>query len=667
MVTISDSRASVRARRKLDRPPPPARPRLRGNRVEPDAARAYFRDPTCSKDGFVHLRIGRQTLPLLSGNEPVAEFAPGWRPTGLYTGLAPLLLLEFAHDGGGRGVWFLDHRLNRIGGEVGDLPPSMLGLLRQHATPLLRRLLDQVLTSQTPSLDPRLLDFLSLDQAIRVSITQSCRDGLLPTPLVDRLDHLALQPMFFTAADGRLRAIERSRLLAALEVEWQDHQTSCLLAGRLVWPSPIDGAELQSDGSLPLDDFHILYRFTDRAAGLVFFVAIAEHEAHAVAVWFPSMNLMLSRNDHDRVAAATQVHPRLTWLVDHVVRWADVLVPYLARKASRFASVMRAYPAVHLGHQIWNELSGIDYAVRDIPDALPTWLVLGPDQGVELYGPIDQLFPELAGRVNRSLHDTAEMTGWAYRNDVFILRVTRSTVSAGLRDRIQARVRRMPATREVARVLAGRDAPGSPVILFGLRVENRTLADLGGFLRAFATYLARRYPNAMLVLDGHNARGEVAGGRVIKSHGEHGGGSPIDVERALVATLRTAMAGAPLIVLDTIGRPLSYSLAWAGACHCFVSIWGAGLAKYRWVCNKPGYVLSNRSNLTARPDLRIYDAPEYMDDPTALVMVDAALVQDDPAAPQLLPYGASQPSYVNFHVDIDHILPRIGALIDSAL
>ena len=34
--------------------------------------------------------------------------------------------------------------------------------------------------------------------------------------------------------------------------------------------------------------------------------------------------------------------------------------------------------------------------------------------------------------------------------------------------------------------------------------------------------------------------------------------------------------------------------------------WGAGLAKYRWVCNKPGLLLTGEWNLRHREDLHIY-------------------------------------------------------------
>ena len=109
---------------------------------------------------------------------------------------------------------------------------------------------------------------------------------------------------------------------------------------------------------------------------------------------------------------------------------------------------------------------------------------------------------------------------------------------------------------------------------------------------------------------------------------------------------------------------MSTSLAWTMACDCFVSIWGASLAKYRWVGNRPGYVLSSRYNLLHRSDLHIYDAPAYMESPTPLRFVAPDCIVDDPRAAQLVPVGAGQPSFVNFHVDIARVLPEILQVIE---
>jgi hypothetical protein len=99
----------------------------------------------------------------------------------------------------------------------------------------------------------------------------------------------------------------------------------------------------------------------------------------------------------------------------------------------------------------------------------------------------------------------------------------------------------------------------------------------------------------------------------------------------------------------------------------FFSVWGAGLAKYRWTTNTPGFVLSNAWNLRHKRDLRIYDAPEFIENPTPLVFVDVACVTDrGDLEPLVRVVGGQDPSsYANFDVSLDAVGPQIDALLDS--
>ncbi len=236
-------------------------------------------------------------------------------------------------------------------------------------------------------------------------------------------------------------------------------------------------------------------------------------------------------------------------------------------------------------------------------------------------------------------------------------------MSAALRRRILGHVDGLPAAQRVRDTLAELGHP--LVIVIGLRVENRTLDDLDGTLRRIVGFLARRHPGLVLVFDGHNARveGEAV---LLGSHGEDAARRrPIDVERELVSALRAFHAGQPVTILDTIGAGMATSLAWTASSDGFVSIWGASLAKYRWVCNKPGFVLSNRTNLLHREALRIYDAPRYMEDPTPVAFVDPELVTDVPGALRLVEGAPGDPALDNFRLHLDGALAAIGRFVDG--
>ena len=634
------------------------------NVMTTDDCGLILQEPLLVQDGGFHVRIAGVVVPLMMHGAIVPYFLPGWRASHLYTGFAPLFLLELVHDDGRTATWFLDHRMHHRGDTVEALGSELANLLVLKAAPVLNRLLQTTLHQCRPVLGEDSMAFLSLNAATRRSIAMSCLDFLLRPPVVFLAEQLMPASLLFRGdKDDALRAISSVHLAAGLAEDFQDRLRTVFRDGVLAWPSPVDGFMLQAQGCFCFDDFHFAYRFADTRHGLVFFVMVADHYSRIGGMWFPSLGLMVS---HDGVGASVanyMLRHIPYWFATHSCQYAPVLVPYLRRGTARFASVMRGRPGVHIGHQLWNELSGIDHLLESGPEVLPEWIVLNASDGIELYGPIDELFPALRGRVNRDLADIPALIRYVYAEGIMIVRVTRDHVSARLRTRILDRARSSSASHQ-AQAIIGR---GVPAILIGLRVENRTLADLEAFLTSLVGFIAARFPGTVIVLDGHNARGHINDGRVIESHGESRAvRRPIDIEHELVATLRERFGHGTVTIVDTIGQPISVSLAWADRCDCFVSIWGASLAKYRWVCNKPGLVVSSRHNLLRRMDLHIYDAPLYMDTPSPLEFVDPDLVTDRPDAALLVNVAPGNDSFFNFELDQERLFPRIEAMIERS-
>ncbi len=659
----------------------PKRPRRRleaapgAGRTSTASAQAealVLHDPLFVQDGGFHLRLAGDAIPLLMQGEVVPRLLPGWRASHLYMGFAPLFLLELLHDDGRTATWFLDWRMHHMGDRVDQLTPELVDLLRHKAVPVLDRLLHSTLRQCRPVLLEESRAFLGLNEATRRAVAVNCLDLLLRPPAVFLAEHLMPSSLVFRDENNIRRTISRIHLVAGLAEEFQDRLPLVFEDGVLAWPSPVDGAPLRSQGGLCFDDFHFAYRFADVRHGLVFFVVVADHYARICGMWFPSFGLMVSRDEVARTVARQIVRHLPHWAVTHSCIWAEALVPYLRRGAARFASVLRGRPGLHIGHQIWNELSGIDHLMQSGARSLPDWIVLNASDGIELYGALDELFPALKNRVLRDLADVRAMIRHAYAHDVMIVRVTREHVSRSLRDRILDRVRVSEAYAEVRERIgrvprATSEQHAAPVILLGLRVENRTLVDLTGFFRNLVGFVVTQFPGAIVVLDGHNARGD-GGGQFIESHAEsYARSRPIDVEHALASDLRQHFEGRPITIADSIGQPLAVSLAWADRCSCFVSIWGASLAKYRWVCNKTGLVISSRDNLLHRGDLHIYDAPRTMEAPTRLRFIDPDAVTDRRDAPLLVDVAPGNASFFNFEVDETRLFPQVREMIEQSL
>ncbi len=584
----------------------------------------------------------RVVPPTASLLPPRPELGQAWRMAQATVGHG-FRIVELRHDGGEDAEWFF----NAEGGprsHVLDWPPETYRAFRRAVLPAVRALRDTLLPGGTPPPPEALRDLLRLGPRLRALAVDAAQEEVLPEPA-----HLALG-----AGDEPPAWADPAALSQALSADLQERFLAGLRTGALTWPSPVTGAAMLCTGGFSLDDFNALYRFRDASTGLDLFVLATEHLARVAGLYVPA---------HGVVVTAGLDQPRI--LRQHFHRLAHRLLRHLAEMGDsllagrrmgggvRLAAFLRGGGSAHLGHQLWNELTAIDALCAALPPArLPTWLVPGGD--VEFYGPIDALYPEIAGRVRRGFAGHAALTRHAYETGAVLFRPTRDHVGAALRRRVMARaVARAPA-------LPG---PGRAFIL-GLRVENRTATDLEALCALVIEEAERRHPGCAVILDGHNARGDRAGDATIGSYREEvASQTPLSVERALAEALRTRFAGRDVRLLDTLGEPLATSLAWADASDGFVALWGAGLAKYRWLANKPGLVVTNRWNLEQKGDLHLYDAPAFMADPAPMAFIPSDAVQDEPFAPMLVPFDAS--TYANFSFDEDALRRHVAAFLEG--
>ena len=638
-------------------------------------------EPVTLVDGCHHLRLASgETAPLFEApGVQSCSFLPGWSPIALHSGLGAVRVLAFEGPGGAGGCWLLDQDNVRLGDSLTELPPELAAGLLDGLRPLVADLAAELLLRTRPRAAAlaAAAPFLHLGRGLRDQVADALSDDLVLPPQVVMADQLATTTSIHTP-DGAAIEVGIDRLLvrAGFTVDLQDRLVSSTHNGLLEWPSPVDGRMVAAQQCLYLDDFRLAYRFVDTRHGLLFYVVASDHLCRSLALYLPTADLLVIKDEWSR--HLTEVYFPVgvaRRLAAHCAVWAPELVEALSVGARGMASVMRGPGGAHLGHQLWNELTGMENLLTHANGTeLPEWIVAGGAEGLEFWGPIERLFPELEGRVNRTLATDSDIAAHLYGNRLCAARVTGERVSAELRRRLQASIDIEPARARLralqdgdeAAPPAGPNETRPPVILLGLRVENRTLTDLPGFCVRLAAFIAETWPGAVLVLDGHNAREVASGvhGTRIMSHGEvFASTTPLLIEQEIAGRMREAAAGLPIHIVDTLGQPIAESLAWSMLSDCFISIWGASLAKFRWVCNKPGLAISSRANLLHRDDLHIYDLPRFMEDPTQLLMADPAAVTDDGAAPRLVPVALDNPFFANFRVDEDRLFDQFRAFV----
>ena len=562
---------------------------------------------------------------------------PGWRPLQAVTA-DQLAIVELVHESGHRAEWFFDGA-GQHSKDMAFWSADAYDALRASFCPCIEALRDAFLFKAPAALDVTRLvavqEFMRLGPALRAAIASKLQDEVLP-----EASHIATD----ASDEAPPSWADPAALHRTLSVNLQNRLIEAMQTGAFTWPSPTGGPDMRCTGSFALGDFNVVFCFYDERSGLNMLLLATEQVCRIAGLYVPHYGKIITQNNDQSWMLQHHLGGFCQNLMRHLAFYADALLANSLSNRPRheFAAFLRGGSSVHLCHQFWNELTGIDVLTAALPQhRLPVWLIPSlPGHEIELYGPIDVLFPEISGRTRRGFVDQDAIIRHAYAHGLILFRATGGHISDRLRTRVMAHAvsnaPKLPTTKRA--------------FLIGLRVENRTVVDLGAFCSLVIEEAIRLHPGCTIVFDGHNARGNTRSDQTLTSHREDSvSHSPIAVERSIVEAMRTRFAGQPVTLLDTLGDPLSTSLAWSQACNGFIAIWGAGLTKYRMVANKPGLTVTNCWNLQNKGDLHLYDSAAYMENPTPLVFVPGALIQDMASAPTLIPFG--HPSYSNFSYD----------------
>ncbi|MBE7210061.1 MAG: hypothetical protein INR65_03510 [Gluconacetobacter diazotrophicus] len=599
-----------------------ANPPLAGD--DRDLPRLRVRD---DPGGLSVLLDGLVDLPLLMTDGKPARLLPGWRAVDLVTRLLPFLVIELEHDDGDHAAWIMDAWLRHADND--HLTSEVVWpRIREVVPPLMRaewfRVFDgDFATPPDPifRIHPR-----ALLRIFRNTTSEVC-PAIIERQLRDLPPELELPP----PATGRRRhpvVLHREHVERALRHELFAAGIAAIRDRRFSWPSPVDGSDAPLEAVYPLNAYVILYQFRDRN-GLGFIVPACDRDFVALGLFLPDANLLLGDLYHpEHFFRALIVGGVWHNLLQHVFMHHGIIAHSARDPGAPISNLFMGPPQLHIGHYVWNDLPGQLALVEQLGDRSPPSIVIGDEGTSELFGPLDELFPILRGRVDRGHPDALSFIPVAMRSGIVPIRFTRHYVSDSLRRIVRDRVGHTDIGRDIAR--RAREAfAGRPIIVVGIRLEDRTLDDNDGFLAAMLDHLRRRHPDAVVVFDGRNSRPGTGPGRTIHAISDHMLAVPaVEAELALVARLRARFHDTALEIESTINLPTEASLAWCYAARCCVAVWGAGMAKYRWLANLPTLSLTSHHNLTRRRDYDIYHNPAWMEDPAPMLHLRPEHVSD---------------------------------------
>ena len=619
--------------------------------------------PVEIEDGVVVMRVAPdRTAQIRLAGQPVRGFGGGWEPLHVYAGFAPLYLLELKNTNGQEATWYLNENLDRVAGELDELTDDQRAHLGRGVAAISVDPWQSLLADPAPRADGS--DFAGLVNAGTVAAIRGLhRPAPTLPPAWVGIGDIAFGAAIMLPGGGSISPDYLRMLLAA------DLQTSfaeALETGALRFPSPETGRPVMQVHSLYIDNMLLLFRCHDADTGLLFYVVGAGHHMQTVGVFLPALHRIYYFTPLQKHFADTICNDMQPRIAGFLRRHGQAMVAYFKAPPSGFVTPLWG-PGFHIGHHLWNELSALDRLVAKLaPPSLPHVAVLGRPGDGEAYGQIERLFPELAAHVVREMPTDADFLKVVFARGWQVLRITGEHVGADLRRRIMALVHASTSLEADRAQLAGLRSAGTPIVVLGLRVENRTVADFELFAERVIEHLQARLGQVAVILDGHNARGVEQGSYPSFVEGR-ATTPPTVVEGHIAAILKRRFDGSGVTIVDVVGRSMEAGLFWIDSASFFVAPWGAGLAKYRWVCNKPGVIVSSRWVLTEKGDLHIYDLDRYMEAPSPVLFLDpgdAFDVGDEPVLVQV--FEPHHPMYYNFKINMGGLYRLIDRFLPAA-
>ena len=470
-----------------------------------------------------------------------------------------------------------------------------------------------------------------------------------------------------------LGELQATRADKCLNIDWSTAQHEAVKRGRgpkipsaMTDNMAVPCAAIWLSGTRFVSTFAYLY--FDEATGNTFFLICADNSdvGHRdwsfsiQAVYFP-ITRQLVYNDKQKswfLNAYLNVDIE-ELLLSEIMIWPDAIANYI-ENGHNFVSSFLYFP--HIGHNLWNELAGIDVCSEFELSPDFKFQIINCDK-TEIFGSIENIFPFTSGKTERRLASKWEMRDFIYKNNVFPIHLTHHCISKRLAANIiKESVAMEPRTGEQCRAL---NEDGFKIIIIGLRIENRTLVDQVEFASNVIEALRNILGKVAIVIDGHNATRN--GSKQDRSYGSvwnpNSTLDPILIEKGIVAALAEVFASDPHVkLISTVGRSMAESIVWASRALYSVSPWGAGLVKYKWISNIPGLVVMS-SAFCQNPESHLYDNPRYREAVVPSQRTRICDVQDCADAEQLMP--STSPVQVNFKVDRKALLLRIEELIRS--
>jgi hypothetical protein len=266
------------------------------------------------------------------------------------------------------------------------------------------------------------------------------------------------------------------------------------------------------------------------------------------------------------------------------------LLRRVAEKRELFAAACAAPPSVvaerrvvvmsmmvdNFAHHLWNCFPGIE---RLVDAGLAPHVDEVRVGGSEFFGPLVQLFPELAGATVVDEAGRGVRDPYPFSAEHLIVAPGGYFIRRELVNRVVSHMAALPPTPGAAQPPPDDDRP-FPIVWFGFRTDSRSWVDQEHEAPFVIDAIHRAHPQALVVLDGFSrpVGHAAASGRWVGS---------IDRLTAVAETIRSSVMH-PDRVVSLVGNTLRESVLWAAATDVYIAPNGTTQHKVGWFTDGPG-------------------------------------------------------------------------------
>ena len=283
----------------------------------------------------------------------------------MFAGSASFYVLALVREDGERAAWYLNEQLQYVGNTPAALQDAYRASLRAAILGYVGAVWQELVCAPRPMFDPAGSMLSGMDSGLRSALIreeQHAPSFAATEVVLDALD----DPLAAEQEAGSPRRLLSSGAIREIfQHDCSEILTDALRRGRLVLASPFGGAPQEAQGGLVLGSFTIAYRFADAAAGHAFYAVMSLWRCDLVALYFPELRVLIFRDDWSRRMLDESLGETLQRaILSHCAEHAPALAAYLARPDKQLVAMLYQ---PHLGHHLWNELTGLDALVRDVP------------------------------------------------------------------------------------------------------------------------------------------------------------------------------------------------------------------------------------------------------------------------------------------------------------